>query len=80
MAYRDFKDLPRRTISNKVLHDKTLNVAKNSKYNEYQRGFASNVFQFFNKEKSGGAVKNEIMLNQELAEESHKPIIRKIEK
>ena len=34
MAYRDFKDLPRRT----TLHDKAFNIAKNSKYNGYQRG------------------------------------------
>ena len=29
---------------------------------------------------SGGAVKSEIMSNQELAEELHKPIIRKFKK
>ena len=29
MAYRDFKDLPRRTASDKVLHDKAFNIAKN---------------------------------------------------
>ena len=28
----------------------------------------------------GGAIKNEIMSNKELAEELHKPIIRKFEK
>ena len=31
MAYRDFKDLPRRTASDKILHDKTFIVAKKSK-------------------------------------------------
>ena len=31
MAYGDCKDLPRRTPSDKVLCDKTFNIAKNSK-------------------------------------------------
>ena len=29
MAYRDFKDLPRRTVSDKVLRDKTFEIASN---------------------------------------------------
>ena len=40
MAYGDFKDLNRRTAADKVLRDKVLNVAKNLKYDEYQRGIA----------------------------------------
>ena len=40
MAYGDFKDLTRRTASNEILHDKAFGVAKNSKYDEYQRGLA----------------------------------------
>ena len=39
MAYRNFKDLPRRTASDKVLRDKSFNIAKNPKYDGYQRGF-----------------------------------------
>ena len=35
MAYGDFKDLPRRTASDKVLRDKVFNISKNLKYNEY---------------------------------------------
>ena len=38
MAYGDFKDLARKTASDKVLRDKTFNIAKNSKYDGYQRG------------------------------------------
>ena len=41
MAYGDFKDLIRRAISIKVLRDKAFNIAKNPKYDEYQRGLAS---------------------------------------
>ena len=32
MAYGDFKDLKRRTASDKILRDKTFNIDKNSKY------------------------------------------------
>ena len=49
MAYRDFKDLSRRTASDKVLRDQAFNVAKNPKYDEYQRGLASMVYRFFDK-------------------------------
>ena len=32
MAYGDFKDLPRRTASDKVLCDEAFNIVKNPKY------------------------------------------------
>ena len=38
------------------------------------------VYKFFDKIYSGGTVKIEIISNKELAEELHKPIIRKFEK
>ena len=41
MADGDFKDVARRTASDKVLRDKAFNIAKNPKYDGYQRGFAS---------------------------------------
>ena len=37
MAYGDFKDLTRRKAPDKILRDKTSNIAKNTKYDEYQR-------------------------------------------
>ena len=37
MAYGDFKDLARRTASDKILRDKGFNIAKNPKYSGYQR-------------------------------------------
>ena len=43
VAYWDFKDLTRRTASDKILCDKTFNIAKNPKYDGYQRGIASMV-------------------------------------
>ena len=41
MAYGDFKEIGRRTASDKVLRYKAFNVAKNPKYDGYQRGLAS---------------------------------------
>ena len=32
MTYGDFKDLTRRTVSDKILRDKAFNIAKNLKY------------------------------------------------
>ena len=40
MASGNFKNLPKRTASDKVLCDKVFNIAKNPKYHEYQHGFA----------------------------------------
>ena len=42
--YGDFKDLNRRTAADKLLSDKAFNIAKNSKYDGYQRGLASAVY------------------------------------
>ena len=50
------------------------------KYCGYQRGLASIVYNFFDKQTSGGGIKNENISNKELAEEFHKPIIRKLNK
>ena len=78
MAYRDFKDLSRRTASDKVLRDQAFNVAKNPKYDEYQRGLASMVYKVFDKNSKGGGIANKP--NYQLANELHKPIIGKFEK
>ena len=47
MAYGNFKDLSRRSASDKVSRDKAFNVAKNPKYDGYQTGLASMVYKFF---------------------------------
>ena len=49
LTYGDFKDLPRKTASKKVLHDKAFNIVKNLKYERYQTGLASLVHKFFEK-------------------------------
>ena len=48
-SYGDFKNLPRRRTSDKVLRDKDFNIADNPKYDEYQYGLASMVFKIFDK-------------------------------
>ena len=65
MINGDFKGLPRRTTSDKILRDKAFNIAQNPKYDGYQCGLASMVYKFFdkksalltNKSASGGSVK-----------------------
>ena len=52
MADGDFKDLARRTASDKILRNKTFHIAKNHKYDRYQNRFASIVYKFFNKKSS----------------------------
>ena len=76
MASGNFKDLTRRTASDKILRDKAFNIVKSPICDGYQRGFASMFYLFFDKktpllaDKSpGGAIKNGIMSNKELAEE-----------
>ena len=76
MAYRKYKDLNKRTQLDKVFKNKAFEIASNLKYDRYQRGLASMVFKFFDK-KSGGSG---IMSNQQLANELHKPTIRKFKR
>ena len=44
MAYGDFKDSAKRTASDKLLREKVFNIAKNPKYDGYQRGLDSMVY------------------------------------
>ena len=80
MAYGEFKDLTKRTVSDKILRDKAFNIAKNPKYDGYQHGLASMAYNFFDNKTSGSGIKNENVSNKELLEELHKPIIRKLKK
>ena len=58
MDFGDFKDLPRSTASDKVLHDKAFNIAKIPKYDGLQRSLASMVYKFCDKILAGsGPVK-----------------------
>ena len=76
MAYGDFKDSKRITASDKVLRDKAFNIAKNRKYDGFRRRLASMVYKFI----SGSGVNIEVKLNEQLAKELQKPIIRNLKK
>ena len=83
-AYGDFKDLAKRTAADKVLKNKAFNIAKNRKYDRYQRGLASMVHKLFDKETKGSGVTTlanksaikSVPQNEQLADQLHKPITR----
>ena len=79
-AYSRYKDLVKRTQSGKVLKDKAFQIANNPKYDGYQRELANMVYNFFDKKLKGTGVKNDIKENQQVANELHNPIIRKLKK
>ena len=56
IAYEDFKGLTSRTASDKVLFDKSFNIAKTLKSYGYQYRLASVVYRLFDKKFSGGTV------------------------
>ena len=58
MAYGDFKDLAKRAAADKVLKNKAFNIAKDPKYDGYQRGLASMVYKFSDKKTSGSGVES----------------------
>ena len=87
MAYGEFKELARRTASDKLLGNKAFNITENSKYDGYQRGLASKFYKFFDKKSSSLADKPaskgsgfDIKQNEKLAEKMRKPIIKKFKK
>ena len=102
LAYDDFKDLKKRTDSDKILKDEAFNIAKNFKYDGYQRELASMVYKFSDKKSTGSGIVNDNNNNNnnnnndnndikqsrhpldfaalQLAEELHKPIIKKFKK
>ena len=79
MTYGDFKDLAKRAAADKVLSDKPFNIAKDPKYDAYQRGLVSMVYKFFDEKTAGSGIKS-MPQDEQLAEELHKPIIRKLKK
>ena len=74
MAYGDIKDLKRTTATDKILKNKALNIAKNPKYDGYQRGLASMVYKCFDKKSKGSGFNIEVKRNKQLAKELHKPM------
>ena len=87
MAYGGFKDLAKRTFADKVQRDKAFKVASDQKYDGYQRGLALMVYKLFDKKSQGSSrplsSASQVANNKEniqLADERHKPIIRKFKK
>ena len=75
-AYADNKDLINRTEADKVLRDKAYDIASNPEYDGYQRELASMVYKFFDKKSMGSGINSSLIL----ADELHKPVIKKINK
>ena len=78
IAYGDFKYLTKRTAADKVLRNKAFKIASDQKYDGYQRGLASMVYNFDKKSQGSGLASNKEKI--QLANELHKPIIKKFNK
>ena len=83
-AYAKYKDVENRLIEDDKLKNSAYDIASNPEYDGYQRGLASMVYKFFN---SKDALRNKTIsgkgtkeVNKILAEELHKPVIRKFNK
>ena len=70
-AYSDSKDLAKRNISVKILKYRAYEIAINCGDDGYQRALAGMVYKFFDKKTGSG-----ISVNEQLAEELHKPVIK----
>ena len=92
-AYAKYKDVENRLISDQKLRNSVYDIAGNPKYDGYQRGLASMLYNFFDskvaplnkKTMSGkGNAKHSSLErmgnNKILAEELHKPVIKKFNK
>ena len=60
------------------MKNKAFKIASDPKYDGYQTELVSMVYKFFDKKSSGSGIVNES--NYQLANELHKPIIRKFNK
>ena len=89
--YSDSKDLTKRAVADKILKNKAFDIVKDPKYDGYQRGLASMVYKYFDskvaspdkKSVGSGAKRVNTKItpqNEQLAEELHKLIIRKLKK
>ena len=55
-VYSDSKDLTEITVADKILRNRACYIAKDPKYDGYQRGLASMVYKFFDKKSEGSGV------------------------
>ena len=73
MAYGKYKDLNKRTQSDKILREKAFEIASIPKHDKYQKRLASMVYTFFDKKYAGAGIKS--MSKQQLANKLHQLII-----
>ena len=57
------------------MQDRAYEIARNCRYDGFQRELASMVYKFFDKKTAIG-----ISVKEQLAEELHKPVTKKIQK
>ena len=74
-TYYASKNLAKITILDKILKDRAYEIARNSKYDRYQRALASMIYKFFDKKRRLG-----IRVNEQLTEELHKSVIKKLKR
>ena len=74
--YSNCKDLAKRAIRDNYLNDGSYEIARNCKYDGYQRTLATSIIVQKIFDKKIGLVVN---VNEQLAEELHKPVIKKIQ-
>ena len=57
------------------MKDRAYEIARNRKYDRYQRAIGSMFFKLFDKKTRSG-----MSVNEQLAEELYKPVLKKIKK
>ena len=78
MAYGNYKDLAKRTESDKILRNKTFKIAINPRYDGSQRGLVTMIYRFFDKKSAASGAESTPI--QQLPDELHKSIIRRFKK
>ena len=77
MPYGEFKDLPRRTASEKALDDKAFGIPSDPKFDGYRRRLALKAYNFFDKMAEDTSTHTEaaiISYNEQLTNQLHIPI------
>ena len=57
------------------MKERAYEIARNHRYNGYQKALASMVYKFFDKKTASG-----VSVNEQLAEELHKQVIKKFKR
>ena len=78
MVYGDFKDLAKRIASDKVLRYKAFNIVKTQNMMDIKEVLLLWFINFLIKITAGGTTKNKIKQNDQLGEELHKKLFKKL--